>query len=81
LLTGVLGCIIPFILQAAAVVLEALKDDCLNEIQQQTISARGFILFHKKGINKNLKQKLGENLKEPLKTPPSVTIKAKSLQM
>jgi hypothetical protein len=81
LLTGVLGCIIPFILQAAAVVIEALKDNCLNEIQQQIISTRGFLLLHKKGIIKNLKQKLGEIIKEPLKKPPSVTIKAKSVQM
>jgi hypothetical protein len=81
LLTGVLGCVIPFILQAAAVVLEALNDNCLNEIHQQIISTRGSILFHKKGTNENLKRKLDENIKEPPKTPPSVTIKAKSVQM
>jgi hypothetical protein len=45
------------------------------------LSTRGSLLLHKKGISKNLKQKLGENIKEPLKKPPSVIIKAKSVQM
>ena len=81
MLSGVLGCNIPFILQAAAVVIEAMKDDHLNEVHQQMLSTRGSLLLHKKGIGKNLKQKLGENIKEPLRKPPSVVIKAKSMQM
>jgi hypothetical protein len=81
LLTDVLGCNIPFILQAAATVIEAMKDDHLNEVHQQMLSNRGSLLLRKKGISNNLKLKLSENIKEPLKKPPSVTIKAKSMQM
>jgi len=81
LLAGVLVCSIPFIFQATLVVIEAMKDGCLNEVHQQMLSARGSLLLHKRGISQNLKQKLGKNIKEPLKKPPSVTIKAKSIQM
>jgi len=67
--------------QAAAVVIEAMKDDRLNEVHQQMLSTRGSLLLHKRGISQTLKQKLGENIKEPLKKPPTVTIKAKSMQI
>jgi hypothetical protein len=67
--------------EATLVVIEAMKDGCLNEVHQQMLSARGSLLLHKRGISQNLKQKLGKNIKEPLKKPPSVTIKAKSIQM
>jgi hypothetical protein len=81
LLIGVLVCNILFIFQAAVVVIQAMKDDRLNEVHQQMLSTRGLLLLHKRGISQTLKQKLGENIKEPLKKPPSVTIKAKSMQM
>jgi len=81
LLAGVPVCSIPFIFQATLVVIDAMKDGHLNEVHQQTLSTRGSLLLHKRGISQNLKQKLGKSMKEPLKMPPSVTIKAKSLQM
>jgi len=81
LLTGVLGCNIPFIFQAAVVVIEAMKDDRLNEVHQQMLSTRGFSLLNKRGISETLKQELVKNIKEPLKKPPSLTIRAKSMQM
>jgi hypothetical protein len=81
LLTGVLGCNIPFIFQAALVIIEAMKDNRLNEVHRQMLSTRGLLLLHKRGISQTLKQNLGENLNEPLKKPPSVTIKAKSMHM
>ena len=71
----------PFIFQATLVVIEGMKDGHLNEVHQQVLSARGMHLLHKRGISQNLKQKLGQNIKEPLKKAPSVTIKAKSMQM
>jgi hypothetical protein len=77
----VLCCSFPFVLQAAATVIEALKDDHLNEIHQQMLSTRGFHLSRKKQIGENLTSRLKDCLKEPLEEPPSVVIKAKSLQM
>jgi hypothetical protein len=76
----VFGCNFTFILQAAAVVVEALKDNHLSEIDQQTLSFRGTLLLHTRGLSKDLKQKLRGNLNEPLNDPPKITIKAKSLQ-
>lgn len=81
MLTGVLGCNIPIIFQAAEVVIKAMKDKHLNEVDQQMLSTRGSRLLHKRGISQTLKQMLGKNIKELLKNPPSVTIRAKSLQM
>jgi len=81
LLAGALVCIIPFIFQATVVVIEAMKDGHLNEVHQQMLSTRGSLLLRKREISQNLKQELGKNMKEPLKKPPSVTIKAKSMQM
>jgi hypothetical protein len=77
----VYGCSIPFILQAAAVVIEAMTDNHLSEVDQQTLSSRGSLLLRRKGVSNELKLKLVENIKQPLREPPSVTIKAKSLQM
>jgi hypothetical protein len=58
-----------------------MKDDRLDEVHQQMLSTRGSLLLHKRGISQTLKQKLRDNIKELLKKPPSVTIKAKSMQM
>jgi hypothetical protein len=68
-------------LQAAAAVIEAMKDNHLNEVDRQTLSSRGSLLSRRKGISNELKLKLVENIKEPLREPPSVTIKAESLQV
>jgi hypothetical protein len=73
-------CNFTFILQAAAAVIEAMKDDHLSEVDQQMLSSRGTRLLRSKGLSNDLKQKLGENIKEPLKDPPNVKIKAKSMQ-
>jgi hypothetical protein len=67
-------------LQAAAVVIEAVKDNHLSDVDQQILSSRGSLLLRRKGISKELKLKLVENIKQPLREPPVVTIKAKSLQ-
>jgi uncharacterized protein YeeX (DUF496 family) len=67
-------------LQAAAVVIEAMKDDHLSEVDQQILSSRGSLLSRRKGISNELKLKLVENIKHPLQEPPNITIKAKSLQ-
>jgi hypothetical protein len=75
------GCSITFILQAAAVVIEAMKDNQLSDVDQQILSSRGSLLLRRKGISRELKLKLVENIKQPLREPPSVTIKAKSLQV
>jgi hypothetical protein len=75
------GCSITFILQAAAAVIEAMKDNHLSDVDQQILSSRGSLLLRRKGISRELKLKLVENIKQPLREPPVVTIKAKSLQV
>jgi hypothetical protein len=75
------GCSITSILQAAAAVIEAMKDNHLSDVDQQILSSRGSLLLRRKGISIELKLKLVKNIKQPLREPPIVTIKAKSLQM
>jgi hypothetical protein len=75
------GCSITFILQAAAVVIEAMKDNHLSEVDQQILSSRGSLLSRRKGTSNKLKLKLVENIRQPLREPPYVMIQAKSLQM
>ncbi|XP_021935239.1 fanconi-associated nuclease 1-like isoform X2 [Zootermopsis nevadensis] len=66
--------------QAAKVVIKAMKDNHLSEVDQHMLSCRGTVLMLSKGLGKDLKQKLNENIKKPLEIPPNVTIKAKSMQ-
>lgn len=58
-----------------------MKDNHLSDVDQQTLSFRGTLLLRRKEINRELKLKLVENIKQPLREPPAVTIKAKSLQV
>jgi hypothetical protein len=81
LFRDVCGCSITFVLQAAIAVIEAMKDNHLSDVDQQILSSRGSLLLRRKGISRELKLKLVKSIKQPLREPPSVTIKAKSLHV
>jgi hypothetical protein len=75
------GCSITFILQAAAVVIEAVNDNHLSDVDQQTLSSHASLLMRRKGISTKLKVKLWRIIKRPLRDTPIVTITAKSLNV
>nr|CAD7196903.1 unnamed protein product [Timema douglasi] len=67
--------------QAADVIIKAMNDSHVNEVQKYTINSRGLKLhdLKKGGLNKSMKRKLYHNLNEVLDSPPNITIKAKSV--
>ncbi|XP_069678511.1 fanconi-associated nuclease 1-like [Periplaneta americana] len=67
--------------EAAETVIRGMEDPDVGEVDQQILSTRGSLLLsRRKGLSDDLKLRLVELIKKPLRDPPSVLIKAKSLQ-